>query len=162
MPTNRFSYAMSAGAMFGSGFGASYLEPTVRYNLNPRLRVFGSMTYMSVFSGQYAAPTAEGGTTMMRTSPSNHFIGHVGADYLVNDRLMLSGSVWKDFSNIPAHNPAYMNMMTPGRQGLDMRATYKITDHVSITGGMRYTNGASPLFSPFYNPGFGSRGGAFW
>lgn len=99
---------------------------------------------------------------MMRTSPSNHYIAHVGADYLVNDRLILSGSMWKDFSNIPAQNPAFMNMMTPGRQGLDFRATYKLTEHVSVTGGMRYTNGLSPLHGTFHNPGFGGRSGAFW
>lgn len=162
IPANRISYAMSAGAMFGSGFGATYLEPTVRYHLNPRLRVFGSMAYMAVHAGQYAAPTAEGGTTLLRTGPSNHYIGHVGADYLVNDRLILSGSVWKDFSNIPAQNSMHQNFMSPGRQGMDFRAMYKITEHVSVTGGLRYTDGASPFYGPFHRSGFGSRGGAFW
>lgn len=162
MPVNRMSYGLSAGASFGSGFGATYLEPTVRYQLNPRLRVFSSLTYMSVLPGQYPVTTAEGGTTMMRTSPSNHFIAHVGADYLVNDRLILSGSVWRDFSNIPAQNPAYMNFMTPGKQGMDFRATYKITENFSVTGGMRYSNGLSPLYGSFPMSGFGSRGGGFW
>lgn len=162
MPSNRFSYSLSAGASFGSGFGATFLEPTVRYQLNPRLRVFSSLTYMSVMSSQYTVPTAEGGTMLQRTSPTNHYIAHVGADYLVNDRLILSGSVWKDFSNVPAQNAAYMNFMTPGRQGMDFRATYKITDHFSVTGGMRYSNGASPFYGPFHNPGFGGRNGGFW
>lgn len=162
MPANRMSYGLSAGASFGSGFGATYLEPTVRYQVSPRLRVFGSMTYMNVMSQQYTASTLEGGTIMRRTSPSSHYIVNAGADYLVNDRLILSGSVWKDFSNVPAQNPAYTNFMTPGRQAMDFRATYKITDHFSVTGGMRYTDGASPFYSPFHSPGFGNRGSAFW
>lgn len=162
MPSNRMSYALSAGASFGSGFGATYLEPTVRYQLNPRLRVFSSLTYMSVMSTQYTVPNPEGGFMLQRTSPSNHFIAHVGADYLVNDRLVLSGSVWRDFSNIPAQNAAFTNFMTPGRQGMDFRATYKITDHFSVTGGMRFSNGAAPFHGPFGNPGFGGRSGGFW
>jgi hypothetical protein len=162
MPSNRISYSLAAGASFGSGFGATYLEPTVRYQLTPRLRVFSSMTYMSVMSSQYTVPTAEGGTMLQRTSPSNHYIMHAGADYLVNDRLILSGSVWKDFSNIPAQNAAHMNFMTPGRQGMDFRATYKITDHFSVTGGMRYSNGASPFHGPFHHPVSVGRGGGFW
>ena len=39
--------------------------------------------------------------------------------------------------------------------GADFQATYKITDNLSVSGGLRYTNGASPYASPFYNPGFG-------
>ncbi|WP_244554739.1 hypothetical protein [Pontibacter indicus] len=162
MPAKRLSYSLSAGASFGSGFGATYLEPTVRYQLNPRLRVFSSLTYLSVMQGHFSVPTTEGGTALMRTSPSNHYIAHVGADYLVNERLILSGSVWKDFSNIPAQNPAYRNFMNPGRQGMDFRATYKITEHFSVTGGMRYSNGASPFYGPFHHPVSVGRGGGFW
>ena len=162
MPAKRLSYSLAAGASFGSGFGATYLEPTVRYQLNPRLRMFSSLTYMSVMPGQYTLPTNDGGTTLMRTSPSNHYIAHVGADYLVNERLILSGSVWKDFSDIPAQNPAYMNFMNPGRQGMDMRATYKITEHFSVTGAMRYSKGASPFYSPFHHPVSVGRSGGFW
>ncbi|MBD1396916.1 hypothetical protein H9Q13_07045 [Pontibacter sp. JH31] len=162
MPSNRISYSLSAGASFGNGFGATYLEPTVRYQVSPRLRVFSSMTYLSVMSQQYTDVTPEGGTIMRRTSPSSHFIMHAGADYLVNNRLILSGSVWKDFSNIPAQNPAYSNFMTPGRQGMDFRATYKITDHFSVTGGMRYSDGASPFYGPFSQPASFGRSGAFW
>ncbi|MDX5418674.1 MAG: hypothetical protein LPK09_05615 [Hymenobacteraceae bacterium] len=162
MPTNRISYGLSAGATFGNGFGATYLEPSVRYQLSPRLRVFSSLTYMSVMSQQYTDVSPEGGTIMRRTSPSSHYIMHVGADYLVNDRLILSGSVWKDFSNVPTQNPSYMNFMTPGRQGMDFRATYKITDHFSVTGGMRYSNGASPIYGPFSHPASFNRNGGFW
>ncbi|MCP2043643.1 hypothetical protein [Pontibacter sp. HSC-36F09] len=162
MPAKRFSYSLSAGASFGSGFGATYLEPTVRYQLNPRLRVFSSLTYLSVMPGQYTVPTSDGGTTLMRSSQNDHYIAHVGAEYLVNDRLILSGSVWRDFSNIPAQNPAYMNFMNPGRQGMDMRATYKITEHFSVTGAMRYSKGASPFYSPFHHPVSVGRSGGFW
>nr|WP_255594501.1 hypothetical protein [Pontibacter sp. HSC-14F20] len=162
MPAKRLSYSLAAGASFGSGFGATYLEPTVRYQLNPRLRVFSSLTYMSVMPGHYTVPTTEGGTSMMRTSASNHYIAHVGADYLVNERLILSGSVWKDFSNIPAQNPAYMNFMNPGRQGMDFRATYKVTEHFSVTGAMRYSNGASPFHNSYHPPVSVGRSGGFW
>jgi hypothetical protein len=162
MPTNRVSYGLSMGASFGNGFGATYIEPSVRYQLSPRLRAFGSFTYVTGMPQLYSDFTPEGHTIMRRTSPGNQYIVNAGADYLVNDRLILSGSVWKDFSNVPAANPAYNNFRTPGRQGMDFRATYKITDHFSVTGAMRYSNGPSPFYNPFLNTGFGGRSGGFW
>lgn len=162
MPANRLSYSLSAGASFGSGFGATYLEPSVRYQISPRFRAFGSLTYMSVMSQQYTASTPEGGTILRRTSPTNHYLMNAGVEYLANDRLILSGSIWKDLANVPAQNPAYTNFMHPGKMGVDMRATYKITEHFSVSGAMRYSDGASPFYSPFNHGGFGGRNSSFW
>ncbi len=152
----RLNYNLSLGTSFSNGYGsASYVEPSVRYQVTDRFRAFVSMTYMAVSPYQYAVRTPEGGTMMLRSNASSHYIMGVGGEYLVNERLLVSGYLWKDFSNAPGANPYYNSFYSPGRQGVDIRATYKITERFTVTGGLRYTYGASPYYSPFGNPGFG-------
>ena len=92
---------------------------------------------------------------VQRTSGSSHYLVSVGGEYLVSERLLVSGSFWKDLSsNQPGHNYLYNNFMSPGRQGMDISATYKITPNISVTGGIRHTEGASP-FNTMYGHGFG-------
>ena len=152
----KLSYGLSAGASFSNGFGsATYLEPSVRYQVSNRFRVNTSLTYVNVMPYNSTMVGPEGNTVVYRNNGGSHYIGSVGVDYLASDRLILSGNIWKDFSNIPANNLNY-GLYSPGRMGADFRATYKITEHFTVTGGIRYTDGASPLVSPFYNPGFGN------
>lgn len=165
MPVNRVSYGLSVGSSFGRGFGATFIEPSVRYQVSERFRVFGSFTYMNVMSQQMAVQTPEGNTMLQHAGPSSHYMMNAGVDYLVNDRLVLSGSVWRDFSNMPmpAQNRMYNGLFQPSRNGADFRATYKITDNLSITGGVRYSDGGSLMQSPFYGPGFsGYRSSSPW
>lgn len=152
----KLSYGLSAGASFSNGFGsATYLEPSVRYQVSNRFRVNTSLTYINVMPYSSSAVNPEGNTVVYRNNGGSHYIGSVGVDYLASDRLILSGNIWKDFSNLPANSMNY-NLYSPGRMGADFRATYKITEHLSVTGGIRYTDGASPYNSSFYNPGFGN------
>ena len=152
----KLSYGLSAGASFSNGFGsATYLEPSVRYQVSNRFRVNTSLSYINVMPYSSSMVGPEGNTVVYRNNGSSHYIASVGVDYLASDRLILSGNIWKDFSNVPANSLNY-NLYSPGRMGADFRATYKITEHFSVTGGIRYTDGASQFASPFYGPGFGS------
>lgn len=152
----KLSYSLSAGASFSSGLGnAQYLTPSVRYQVSNRFRVNAGLTYMNVSSYNMPAVTPEGTTIMYRNNGGSHYIASVGVDYLASDRLILSGNIWKDFSNLPAQNLNY-GLYSPGRFGADFQATYKITENLSVSGGLRYSEGASPFASPFYNPGFGT------
>ncbi|MFD3002500.1 hypothetical protein ACFS7Z_19165 [Pontibacter toksunensis] len=152
----KLSYSLSTGASFSNGFGnAQFMTPSVRYHLNNRFRVNASMTYMNVSSYNTPAFIPEGTTVMYRNSGGSHYIASVGVDYLASDRLILSGNIWKDFSNLPAQNMNY-GLYSPGRLGADLQATYKITENFSVSGGIRYREGGSPFASPFYNPGFGT------
>lgn len=159
----KLSYNLSMGASFSNGFGnATYVEPSVRYQVNNRFRVNASLTYMNVSNYNTSVTSPEGTTVLYRNNGGSHYLASVGVDYLASDRLILSGNIWKDFSNMPTQNLGY-NLYSPGRFGADFRATYKITENFSVTGGVRYSEGASPFASPFYNPGFGSYGpGSLW
>ncbi|MEJ8801428.1 hypothetical protein [Pontibacter sp. H249] len=152
----KLSYSLSAGASFSNGFGsATYLEPSVRYQVSNRFRVNTSLTYVNVMPYNNTMVGPEGNTVVYRNNGGSHYIGSVGVDYLASDRLILSGNIWKDFSNVPSNNLTN-GFYSPGRMGADFRATYKITEHFSVTGGIRYTDGASPFASPFYSPGIGN------
>ena len=156
----KLSYGLSAGASFSNGFGsATYLEPSVRYQVSNRFRVNTSLSYINVMPHNSSMVGPEGNTVVYRNNGSSHYIASVGVDYLATDRLILSGNIWRDFSNMPA-NGFNNSMFSPGRMGADFRATYKITEHFTVTGGLRYTDGASPFAapfgSPFYGPGFGN------
>ncbi len=159
----RLNYNLSAGASYNSHFGAAtYVEPSVRYNVTNRFRGHASFTYVNVLPHDVAVATSEGGTIVRRTSNTGHYIVSAGGDYLINNRLMLSGNIWKDFSNTAGKNSLYDNFYSPGKYGADFKATYKITEHFTVTGGLRYTEGASPYYSPFYGPGYGAfRSGPF-
>ena len=153
----RMSYSLSTGMSFSNGYGNSqFITPSVRYQVSSRFRVTAGLTYMNVSSYNMPAVTPEGTTIMYRNSGGSHYIASAGVDYLASDRLILSGNIWKDFSNMPAQQLNYGGLYSPGRMGADFQATYKITNNFSVSGGVRYTNGASPYASPFYNPGFGN------
>ena len=156
------SYSLSTGMSFSNGFGSSqFITPSVRYQVSNRFRVNAGLTYMHVSPYNAPAMMSEGTTVLYRNSGGSHYIASAGVEYLASERLTLSGNIWKDFSNLPPMQQlGYGGLYSPGRMGADFQATYKITDNLSVSGGLRYTNGASPYASPFYNPGFGNYPGS--
>nr|WP_262910532.1 hypothetical protein [Pontibacter silvestris] len=152
----KLSYSLSAGASFNSLFGAAtYLEPSVRYQVSNRFRVNASLAYVNVIAHDVPVRTAEGTTVLYRNNASSNYVASAGVDYLASDRLILSGHIWKNFSNMPNQNTLYNRLNSPGRMGADFKATYKITENFSVTGGVRYTDGASSFNNPYYGPGYG-------
>ncbi|MCJ8165375.1 hypothetical protein MKJ04_11025 [Pontibacter sp. E15-1] len=155
----RLSYSLATGMSFSSGYGSSqFITPSVRYQVSSRFRVTAGLTYQNFSAYTTNATTPEGTTVLYRNGGGSQYLASVGVDYLATDRLILSGNIWRDFSNMPAQSLHYNGLYSPGRMGADLRATYKITDNLSVTGGLRYTNGASPYGNPYYNSGFGSYG----
>lgn len=151
----KLNYGLSAGTSFNSRFGMSnYIEPSVRYHLDDRFRVRAGLTYMYVSAHDVPVYTSEGTTMLHRNNASSHYIMSAGVDYLASDRLILSGNIWRDFSNIPSANLTN-SFYNPGRMGADFRATYKITENFTVTGGIRYTDGNSGFGNGFYGPGYG-------
>ncbi|MHA6249096.1 hypothetical protein ACXYMU_14240 [Pontibacter sp. CAU 1760] len=157
----QLSYSLSTGMSFSNGFGnTQFIAPSVRYQVSNRFRVNAGLTYLYVSPHSLSGTTPEGTTVLYRNSGGSHYLAHAGIEYLATERLILSGNIWKDFSNTPMQqNMSYngLGLYSPGRMGMDFRATYKISDNISVTGGMRYTNGASPYANPYHNgPGFGN------
>lgn len=146
-------FGLNAGTMVGGGIGvASYVAPTAFYDLTPRFRVFGSVNYLRhQHPGMYSLENQFSGSR--GTFGTNHLMVQAGGQYDASERLTLTGSVWRDLSNMAPANPIYRNGFGMGGNGMSFRADLKISDHFSISGGMRYGNGNRNMFPSMYHPG---------
>lgn len=158
---SRVSYSLSAGAAFSNFGSASYLEPRVQYHVTPRFSVFSSLMMVQAWGGPaISSAHHEGGAShsVMGDPASRSYLLHVGGSYAMSEKLLLSGSVWK---NIGPTSPArYMaNPFTYGgypQQGFNFQAQYQLAPNVTISGGVRYGSGNTGYFGApgaFYNNG---------
>lgn len=138
----KVSFSLSAGTMFSNYGNASYLAPSLYYRLNNKFSLFSGVTYLSnnfiPFSNENRQPMA-----------TRHYLVHAGGAYDVTDKLRLSGSVWRDFSDM-AGQPAMMNgFKMPASYGTEFNASYKFNENFSVHGSIRTVHG-NP-YSPFFN-----------
>lgn len=160
--SQRTSFSLNAGAMFAGRYGsASYISPTMAYQVTKRFSVFGGATFLrttpGLAYGSYAYPGTEVAYAGSRTGYSglNRMLIQGGGQYAVSPRLILTGSAWKDLTpNQFSVNP-YAGFGGNLGSGVNLRADYHITENFSVSGGLRMSNGTSayPGNSPLYSPG---------
>ncbi|PJJ59186.1 hypothetical protein [Hymenobacter chitinivorans] len=151
----RASYSMSAGFVTAGRFGsASYLTPLASYQLTKRFSVFAGLTYMHIVPG-IGATTPEGARTI-GLSGLNRYLIQGGGAYALSPRVTLVGSAWKDLTPNTFGNGVnpYAGFSNQG-SGVNMRADFKITEHMTISGGVRVSNGVAPGYSPYSLGPFG-------
>lgn len=142
--------AFSSNFKGNSAFG-TYVSPALAYNLSPRFRLKAGVTVFNTFGNPYfsgydyyASPVMASGTT------TSLFIQ---GDYLLSNKLMLSGAFYKDFNALNPHitDPG---LKIPESQGMILNLNYRPTEHFEINASFGLSNGhRSPLYSPFYNNG---------
>jgi hypothetical protein len=169
----KFDYGVTLGSEFitASGFGSglnTYVTPHISYNLNKRLSIGGGF---SVVQTNYF-----NASSYFQNEPNSFSNGSftsamlfVNGQYLVNDRLTIYGSAFKQFpitkDPLP-YNP--FNPVSPnGAQGINFNVGYKVGKNMYIQAGFRYTEGINPYnVHQFYNdpfqsgsyvPGYGMR-----
>ncbi|SHJ74015.1 hypothetical protein SAMN02745146_0031 [Hymenobacter daecheongensis DSM 21074] len=145
----RVSYSMSAGFVTAGRFGsASYLTPLASYQLTRRFSVFAGLTYMHIVPG-IGMVTPEARRTLGTTS-LNRYVVQAGGAYALSPRVALVGSAWKDLTPNAFGNGVsrYSGFGTQG-SGVNMRADFKVSEHMTLSGGVRVSNGAAPGYSPF-------------
>jgi len=157
----RQSFRLNAGFMTAGRFGsASYVSPEMGYKLSNRLTVFTGLTYMRLTPGLYTGTVADGAPRAF--NGINQYIMQVGAQYAVSPRLALTGTAWKDLTRAipggPVVNP-YAGFGGNMGSGMSLRADYMITENLSVSGGIRMSNGQSAAY-PGYAPGL--TGGGIW
>ena len=157
----RQSFRVNAGFMTMGRFGsASYVSPEAAYKLSNRLTVFTGMTYMRLTPGLGTRAVADGAPRAF--SGTNQYLIQAGAQYAVSPRLALTGTAWKDLSRAvpggPVVNP-YAGFGGNMGSGMSLRADYLITENLSVSGGIRVSNGQSGAY-PGYAPGL--PGGGMW
>lgn len=158
----RQSFRVNAGFMTMGRFGsASYVSPEVAYKLTNRLTVFTGLTYMRLTPG-LGTRTAVADGAPRAFSGTNQYLVQVGAQYAVSPRLALTGTAWKDLSRAvpggPIVNP-YAGFGGSMGSGMSLRADYLITENLSVSGGIRVSNGQSGAY-PGYAPGL--MNGGIW
>jgi len=154
-PSRKIQYGLSAGTQFSRLYGtATFLEPSILFPVTKRFSAYASLNMITTFGGGPNLFNPEMNSTTYTPFRNQHYILNAGGNYMVNERLNLTGSVWRDFSNNPM--PTSLNMLTPGgTNGLLLRANYHVTKNLSISGGFRYSNGNgyNSMNSMWYNPG---------
>jgi hypothetical protein len=149
-------FTMQAGTSFGSNFlGNSsfrtFVSPALAYNISPRFRLKAGVAVFNNFGdpyysgyGSYYSPAMSNGTS---TSV------FVQGDYLVSNKLMISGALYKDFPVFNAHitDP---RLKTPEIQGMILNLNYRPAPGLEINASFEYGNGNRSMFrDPFYRNG---------
>lgn len=140
---------LTAGStfMYSKGFGnglSNYIAPELSYKVAPKIRLnVGLMVVSSNFAYNKYLGFHPEQSVVFRTKPRISTLAYVSGDYLVNDRLTISGMVIRDLSN-----PGY-NSYSPSIQGMSLRMDYKLTNNISIGAGMHMSQG-DQWISPNY------------
>ncbi len=159
----KFDYGVTLGSEFTStsGFGSglnTYLTPHFSYNINKRLSIGGGFSIVQTNYFKARSYFQNEQNSFSNGSFTSAMI-FVNGQYLVNDRLTIYGSAFKQFpiTNDPLpYNP--FNPVSPnGAQGVNFNVGYKVGKNMFIQAGFRYTQGVNPYSpNPFYNDPFHS------
>ena len=141
------TFTTSSG--YGSGF-TTFVSPRVTYPFTSRFRINAGVTYINT--------TLYGVRSYFPVSGEQTFNGNFSSiliygsgEYLFNDRLSISGTVYKSF---PLYND--LNKSYPygnyNPEGAFMKVDYRIFDNVHIEAGFGYSKGINPYYNnPFSN-----------
>jgi hypothetical protein len=167
----KVNYSVTLGSQFtaASGYGSAlttYITPRVSYNLSSRLRIGGGM---SVIQTNYFKARSYFHNEQASFNNGNFTSAMIFIDgqYMVNNRLTLYGSAYKQFpvSKDPLPYNPFNPVSSRGAQGVNFDVVYKIGDHIYIQGGFRYSDGINPYYAdpfnrnPFSNDSYGPQPG---
>jgi hypothetical protein len=148
--------SIQLGTGFGSNFHGNssfytFVSPSLAYNLTPRFRLKTGVTVFNNFGSPlyngydpYYSPAISSGTT---TSV------FVQGDYLLSNKLTLSGAFYKDFSTFNVHSTD-PRLKMPESQGMILNLNFHPTSSFEINASFGYGTGNRPMFhDPFYRNG---------
>lgn len=149
-----FSMEMGVGVT-GSKYGVgsyTYLSPFLSYKVSPKFRLDVGASYIQGFNN---------------TGINEYFFGKnpsylslfARGNYLVNDKLLISGAVYKTFDlNQPQTTELTTNKRTFDNYGVMLGAEYKITENLTIGAQVNFSDRNSNYFpgSDYYQNDFGS------
>ena len=149
-------FSLQVGTVFGSNFHGNssfgtFISPTLAYNVSKRFRLKAGVTVFSNFGDPYYAgydnyysPVISDGTT------TSVFIQ---GDYLLSNKFMISGALYKDFPSFNTHSTD-PRLKTPESQGMILNLNYRPTSNFEINASFEYGNGSRSMFhDPFYRSG---------
>ena len=135
-----------------SGNGSSlstYVSPHISYSLSKRFRINTGITIINTNLFGIKPLYSLNRETALNGNFTNVLV-YLSGDYLVNDRLMLSGTIYKEinlFNSVPGKNYFSNNTI----QGGYLKVDYKVFENFHVEAGFGYSKGGYP-----YNNYFGS------
>jgi hypothetical protein len=132
-------FTVEAGAMAGidfrghSRFG-TYVSPALAYNVSPRFRIKTGVTIYQGFGDPYAG--YEGVAPYSASSTTTGFF--VQGDYLLSNKVTLSGAVYKYFSPVNFSDPYKKG---PEGESYLFNVNYRPTRNFEINATIEYGNG---------------------
>lgn len=154
-------FSLAMGSQFSRFGQASFLQPTVTYPFTRRFQAFASLQFLHTFGPGFYRTGVEGGAPGFGSRSQQSYVVMAGGNYAVNEKLTITGSLWRDFAMTNSLAPHRVSPLLPGgSQGMMLRAHYKITENLSVSGGVRYGNGRGyqghhSLFYPGHHSPFG-------
>lgn len=159
----KVDYSFSTGTSFFSSPGYAkgsvfYIAPEFKLKLSPKFKVdAGIMLMQNRFS--YSNPTSLFGerSVVVKSGPAYDGVAYATGNYTVNSKLTFTGSLVKSFS--PDGSPQDVGWQN-SFQMMSLGVNYKLTEHMSIGGGVRFiqSNGFNPYsgYNSMYPGSFGT------
>lgn len=160
LPLHKLHVGVQAGTEFmatsgyGSGF-STFLSPTLTYPVSTRFLVSGGISVVN---------TSLNGYRPWYSPETNSFSGNitqttlwVSGQYLLNDRLTLTGTAWKTIDFTGNHSGNYPVYKT-NPEGAFFKVGYKVTDNFHIEAGFGYSQGSHGYYYGYPTRGLGSYG----
>jgi hypothetical protein len=138
-----------AGNFKGNSSFSTYVSPALAYNVSSRFRLKAGVTVFNNFGDPYYAGYDSYYSPVMNSGTTTSVF--IQGDYLLSNKLMLSGAYYRDFYSLNAHttDPRYK---TPESQGMILNLNYRPTNNFEINASFGYGNGyRSSLHYPFYD-----------
>jgi len=153
----KLKFRAELGTFFGTGFGSNYyfgtyVSPHLSYRLTPRFTLSAGATLATSFTNTFNQPENTG-YGYPGYYPPRSFVYAKGA-YQVNDRLIISSTVYKEVNLFTNQDPAY-NGFESDVKGIIMGVDYKLGDNVFIRGEIEISDGYRPYGGyPYSGNGF--------
>ncbi len=161
MQPGQFHLDMDMGTSFSSmgGFGNAssyYLAPRFSYQASERFRLTGGVVFSnSRTNASFAVPGMEG--TSLFSGPMQSMLVYASGQYMVNNRLMISGTAYKNIvPGMENGNGQNLFMQNMNYQGMSMSLDYRLTKGISLGASFHYDNRPFGFgYSPYgFNRGF--------
>jgi hypothetical protein len=149
-------FTMQVGTSMASNFKGStsfgtYVSPALAYNVSSRFRLKAGVTVFNNFGDPYYSGYDNYYSPVMNSGTTTSVF--VQGDYLLSNKFMVSGTLYKDFNSFNA-SVTDPRLKTPESQGMILNLNYRPTQHFEINASFGYGEGSrSPLNSPFYHGG---------
>jgi len=132
----------------------SYIAPSMSYYVNTNLKIDIGGVFSNTNSPTPSIfPSEQSNNNFNR--PSYYSIYAHGM-YRIGERLMITGSVIQEKSDVPGPKPVYnylgnnsTNLMERSFKSFSMGFNYKISDYLNIGAEVRVSDGFNPYYSPY-------------